>query len=436
MKMEGITKWVNKNGNRCFRFQERQVYERSWILVIAFSICFAIVGIEYLVNSSYYAILPCFIGFFFAFLWWITLPMKANESIIEIITHDLMNSIVEADAKSLGTEVEKSFVHYDTRGTYAIITGRCFLVLLKNGEVWEYPIIYHKSTDKRDGYYECVVKRISGVDDEHLKAIKPQRLRRFMSRLALSEKAKLWLFILLIVAIGSLSFLGIYWLVKELKLWMLLVIVGYVVLLGVADGLVKRFPGKTLGFVRSIVSMQVAFVYMVISLTQPFLTIVGTYFFIAIFTFGVPAIILTGVSLLEWWNLRPETIAFVVIALGSVLCTMYPITKWIIRHTPLKNWGNHIYESHREQLAMYLAHPSNMIFILYFAYLVLLVVSGYMLIQEGRSLISESFDLAILKAFLVFIAYTNMKIKAKETEMDAKELLQRISGLFVHDSYE
>lgn len=48
-------------------------------------------------------------------------------------------------------------------------------------------------------------------------------------------------------------------------------------------------------------------------------------------------------------------------------------------------------------------------------------------------LLSESVDAAIIKAFLVFIAYTNMRVKGKDTEIEAKELLQRICGLFVHD---
>ena len=151
------------------------------------------------------------------------------------------------------------------------------------------------------------------------------------------------------------------------------------------------------------------------------------------FSFCVPAVILVGLSSVGWWTLKPETIAFIVLALGSVLCSTYSVTKWIIRHSPLKNWGNHIYEGHREQLALYLAHPSNMVFILYLIYFVLLAISGYTLIQNGTYLISESYDMAILKAFLVFIAYTNMKVKAKETEVDAMELLQRISGLFEHD---
>lgn len=175
------------------------------------------------------------------------------------------------------------------------------------------------------------------------------------------------------------------------------------------------------------------FVYLVVSLTQPFITIAGTYLFVGMFAFGVPAIILVGVSSAGWWTLKPETIAFIVLAIGSMLCSTYAVTKWMLRHTPLKNWGNHTYELNREQLAFYLVHPSNMVFLLYLIYFMLLTVSGFMLIQNGTYLISESFDMAILKAFLVFIAYTNMRVKAKDTEVEAKELLERISGLFEHD---
>ena len=58
----------------------------------------------------------------------------------------------------------------------------------------------------------------------------------------------------------------------------------------------------------------------------------------------------------------------------------------------------------------------------------------FQLTQLGGFLLSESVDATILKAFLVFIAYTNMREKGKENEIEAKELLQKISGLFVHDS--
>ncbi len=138
-------------------------------------------------------------------------------------------------------------------------------------------------------------------------------------------------------------------------------------------------------------------------------------------------------SKIELCTLRPETISFIVIAIGSVLSSTHSVTKWIIRSSPLQDRGNHEYEKNRENLAYYLVHPSNMVFLLYLLYFVFLAISGFLFIQFDIFLFSESIDYSILKAFLVYIAYTNMRIKAKETEIDAKVVLDGISRLFVHD---
>ena len=105
----------------------------------------------------------------------------------------------------------------------------------------------------------------------------------------------------------------------------------------------------------------------------------------------------------------------------------------MIHYSPLRDWGNHEYESYKERLAIYLIHPSNVIFLLYLTYFVYLGVSGFLQIEKGNYLVSEGFDAAILKAFLVFIAFTNMKAKAKIAEVDAKEVFKQTMGLFVHD---
>ena len=359
--------------------------------------------------------------------------MKANETVIENTVHHLMDEIVSNQVKTVGSKVKKSFVHYDTKGTYAIITGRCFLVLLENGDVWEYPITYHHDTNEGDGYYECGIEHKVSESSEHIKAIKPQRWKRFVASINITDNAKLWVLFLVIIIISCSAFVVVFWLVKNLKWWTLLVIGGYLAIVALMEWMSKVIPGNFWKIIKTIVSIPSYFAYLVVSLAQPFITIAGTYFCIGMFAFGVPVLILYGVSNVGLWSLRPETIAFIVLALGSVLCSNYAVTKWIIRHSPLKNWGNHTYEGHREQLAFYLAHPSNMVFLLYLVYFVVLAVSGYMLIQSDGYLLSESFDLAILKAFLVFIAYTNMKVKAKETEIDSKELLMRITGLFEHD---
>ena len=72
---------------------------------------------------------------------------------------------------------------------------------------------------------------------------------------------------------------------------------------------------------------------------------------------------------------------------------------------------------------------------MYLIYFLLLGISGFIQIQKGTYLISEGMDIAVLKAFLVFIAYTNMRTKAKDTDVDVKELFKKTLLLFVQDSY-
>ena len=179
--------------------------------------------------------------------------------------------------------------------------------------------------------------------------------------------------------------------------------------------------------------MPIVFLFFIETMIFPFIVIVGTYFIVSTYAFGIPTIVLIGLSLLGWVTLKLETMVFLIIALGSVLCSTFSVTKRIILHSPLKNWDNHLYESYKEHLALYLLHPSNIMFVLYLIYFIFLSISGYVFIQYESYIISEKFDLAILNAFLVYIAYTNMRTKAKETDVDVKELLKQVSGLFVHD---
>ncbi len=428
-------RWSLKNGNVCFRFNEREVFERPWIILVVIALLSAGTGIEYLLRSSYYSLTPNILLLFFATLWWITIPMKRNEDYIERVVHEIMDGAVAKDAAAKNTAVVKSKVYYDTKGTYAIITGRCFLVLLNNGEVWEYPIEYHKSTDGEKGYYECVKDYTKSAKQEHIRAIKPRRRLDFALKNKLSDKARLWLVILTIVIIGGMSFVFSCWLVVKLKWWTLLLIVGYLVVYFFIEWLSNRVGGKLFKVFDQVISFPIVAIYGLVGIVQPFITIVGTYFFMVMFAFGVPALFLTFLSNLGWWEIKPETIVFIVLALGSIVCAhSYRATKWMVHQTPLRDWGNHRYESFREELALYLIHPSNVVFLLYLTYFIMLALSGYIQIENGSYLISESFDAAILKAFLVFIAFTNMRNKAKVAEIDVNQLLRKTMGLFVHDN--
>lgn len=108
-------RWQTHNGNKCFRFSERKEFERPWIIILAALLLVVGTGIEFVIYGSYYSLTPNVILFFFLFLWWTTIPLKANEAVIEKTVHELMDDVVTQDAKAVGTEVARSYVHYDIK---------------------------------------------------------------------------------------------------------------------------------------------------------------------------------------------------------------------------------------------------------------------------------------------------------------------------------
>lgn len=250
----------------------------------------------------------------------------------------------------------------------------------------------------------------------------------------LSERFKLGVLLLTILTVGGLSFFLFFLLLYKMQWWFILLMLGFFSWGAFSNWLGKRSKGKVMRIVSGLVSTPVIIGFFLMALAQPFITIIGSYFFVFLFAFGLPALILTGIT--HFWGLGilPETIAFFVMAGGAILCTnFYSLTQWMIKRTPLRDMGNHKYEGYRERLAFYVIHPSNVIFLLYLLYFAFLLVTGFMQIQYNATLLPDGFDAAVLKAFLVFIAFTNMRTKAKNTELDSKVLLRQTMGLFVFD---
>lgn len=251
----------------------------------------------------------------------------------------------------------------------------------------------------------------------------------------ITDKARLWLLILAIVVVGGLIAVSIYWILSKLSWRLFLVVVmGYFVVFLIVTWANVKWKRKCIDFVYKIVSVPMTMITFLVGIMQPFMVVMGTYILVVAFSFGIPALLFIGLRYFEWLVLKPETIRFLVLAIGSIICAhCYSFSKWIIHHSSLRDWGNHKYESYRAALALYLIKPSNVIFILYFLYFIFLAISGYLHTESGGYLVSEEFDASLLQAFLVFVAFTNMRTKAKDTEIEAKELLDKMMGLFVHD---
>ena len=407
---------------------------KSWIIISLGILCVFVFGLEKCILGTELSLIPITFLFLAVFLWWIDLPVRHNEPIIKKTVHEIMDLVVYEDAKAAGVEVVKSIVYHDKKGTYGIVEASNLLVLLSNKEVWEYPIIYHGPNNDRDAYFECEKKYSLSENQTHIKKINPDRWKGFLGLFKLSDKSFLGVLLIVILVIGGLSFAGFVWLLENFKWWYLLVIVGYICVYSFTEWIYSELPCNLLNVIRYVASFPLAVTYLLFEIGMPFVTIIGTYLFVVLFAFGVPALLLIGLGKTDMIVLRLETIVFIVFSLGSIICSNYhSMTKWIIRHSPLQDWGNHRYESYRQELADYLIHPSNIVYALYLVYFLFLAISGFVQIQDGGYLISEGGDAAVIKAFLVFIAFTNMRSKQKDAQMDVKELLQKTLLLFEHD---
>ena len=432
--MTNVKKWKAPNGNVCFSFPMRNIFERPWIIIAISFLAFAICSAEFYVYGSCILLVPITFLLFLFSLWWINIPSKSNNVIIAKVIHEIMDDVVNKDANFINLNIVKSLVNHDSKGTYGIIDTSCLLVLLDNEEVWEYPIIYHKPNKHDAAYFECERNHIVSKNQKHIRKINPKRWNRFISNLKLSEKTILELLLATILVVGSLTFVAFFLLLVNLKWWLLLLLIGYVIVYFSTKYLHSKWHNKFTNFIMTIISIPLVISCFFVNIISPFITIVGTYCFAFLFAFGVPTVILASLSLIGWLVLKPETIVFIVFAIGSILCSSsYRTTKWMIHHTPLRDWGNHTYEAYREALAIYLIHPSNVIFLLYLIYFAFLAVSGFLQIENENYLISQELDTAVLKAFLVFIAFTNMRTKAKETKVNIKDVFQRTLKLFVLD---
>ena len=429
-----MKKWKAANGNICFEIPMNKLFTRPWVIIFTFLISIGICCITSFVWDNYVILTSIIIVLSILFLWLTNRQVVENKTFIEKSVHEIMDNIVKRDASKIGATIVRSLVHHDIKGTYGKVEASCLLVLLDNEEVWEYPLIYHNS-NKLEVYLECDRNHIICKTPKHIKKINPKRWARFLGLLKLSEKTILRLLLMTILLLGGITVIGSYYLFEHINIVRFtLLFIGYLAMFSIIESLYIKWPCKFLNLIRTLNSIPFAILYIIFHIGIPFLTMLGTYLFVTLIAFVIPAAILITFSNQNWLVLKMETIAFIVFSIGSIICShSYQTTKCIIHFTPLHDQGNHTYESYREQLAIYLIHPSNVIFLLYLVYFIFLIISGFLQIEKESYVISQEFDTAIIKAFLVFIAFTNMRAKAKDAELDTKELFIKTIKLFAKD---
>ena len=206
----------------------------------------------------------------------------------------------------------------------------------------------------------------------------------------------------------------------------------YITILEIARFLNKRFESNCIHIISKLLLYPIIAFKLILDIAKPTIYILVSYLYIIIIAFALPFLILKAFDELFCWSLNIETLIFIVFALGSILC----VHKSKLIHFLIYSWSPLNNEKHKFQqlgkdLSKYVLQPQNLSFILYLLYFIYLVISSYIYLQYKKFLISKEIDEAILKAFLVFIACTNMITKSRDVDMQAKVLLQKMFCLII-----
>lgn len=434
MNKRNIKTWKNKNGNLCFSYDMRNSMENSGIIIIVISLIFiGIILFEYLYFNSCHSlmILLFLILFIFTYLTFCLLKDKDNEKVIEYMMDKNVSLRLHNEIKKLGENIyeKKRKFYRETKGTYGIVIGTYMLVLLSNNDILEYELKYHSFKDnQKGGFYEFIKVPRKCSDPKHRKLIEVISFTKKLSAIKLNEGVKLSMIILGILFLGISLFLILFYM--YIKLGVVKFVCAFLIYFTIyllSQIIIHYKNHKILIFIHNILFLPIEFNVLI----SPAITIFTSYIFLIVYSFFPPRMLVFLLKFLFSMNLSIESTIFIMLSLGSIIATYgEKYIQWIIkRFSPLKNWGNHKYEKLQEELALYVIRKNNIIFLIYFIYLLYLIISNFVQIQYNTPLISIATDNAVLKSFLVFIAFSNMINKSGEVDIESKFLLNKILKL-------
>ena len=404
--------------------------EKPYIIII---VLFAFIGVilfEYLYFNSYHSLIILSFSFLFILTYWAFYPLKYNEKVEEYMMNKNVSLRLHNDMKELGKDIyeKKRKFYKETKGTYGIVTGNYMLVLLSNNDILEYELKYHTSKDnQKSTYCEFIKTPQKCLSPNRRKVIETKSFVNRLSDIKLSSRTIIFIIIFgfFLFGFSIISFIG-YLYVKFGIIKSLCFFTVYIITYLILQEIINYRKNKILIFIKDVLSIPFLLAFFI----NPIVIIFLSYLLLIVYSIIPPIIIVLSSIFLFSVNLSIETSIFIVFTLSSIIGTYGgKYIQWIIKRSPLRNWENHKYEEFQEELALYVVQKSNIIFFIYFVYLLYLFISNFVLIQYNKPLITIAIDNAVLKSFLVFLAFSNMVNKSKEVDMKADSLLGKILRL-------
>lgn len=324
----------------------------------------------------------------------------------------------------------------DSLDSYGTNDEEYVLVLLGDKTVLKYPIRQLNGQNEKF-YHKLIVSKCEICENDIQKrlVLKKSMILKLISSPFFVSLAT-WGVIALILGLG----LGILYLFVDfmynakdsiLPFAAFLVLLLFMFLNDLAE---KKLSHNRLGnFIRIILSIPFI-VLGITKLVMPFLTIFVALCFMLAYSF-FPVFVVCRLVEAAGYNILIEGKLFLFLTIPLIIATH--CSDWIrgriLRKTPFRE-NDHHYHLFMRELVRFVYTKGNLNFIVYSSYFLFLFISTFKNIQCGEALLSADLDMIVAKAFLVYIACTNMLDRKKSSNLESGALLKLfVKMMIAHD---
>lgn len=417
--------WKNKQGNVCFNFE----YDSKWWVIPSIVIAMLVITciLEYILNGTCYGVIPSILFILFVADNCASYSEnKADKALLSQIRSEITKLVRKELAKRIDVKEKNRRLYTKYRGTYGGVESQSVLILLSDNTILEFPLIWHGGDEP---YYELQGNVRVSEDKEHRNKICGSRIRNRITNIHVSNENKLRFLLFGILLISLAVVASIVWLVCKYEQEVFKWLIGYIITFVVLGFIPNKLECKILHIIYNILFIP----FNIIKLAQPVMTILVAFLGIPMIVFGIPFCFLRIISI---WGTEFSLPSMFLISLtiSAIACVhSRSFTCWLIKHSPIKDYGNHRYEKFSELLAIYITEPQNYNLVFSILYVVFLSCSAFYNIEYKTDFISEDADIVVLKSFLIFMAFNTMMQRSRETDINTEDLLAKVIGLFVHD---
>lgn len=243
-------------------------------------------------------------------------------------------------------------------------------------------------------------------------------------------EARMKILIAGVLIFGIAVFGGIVYLFSKWPIWFMVGVLGLFLYL-ILTMVIPSPKNKTASKFYKILCYPLAVLIIVFGMSKPTVGIMSAYVF-AFAVSMIPALIIWGIYAIIWGIPSPELSMFIAITTSTILLSNHTnLIKWALRKFFVwKVWNENDSQKEFVKIGEYVLQPGNVHFGVSLLYVVFLVLYALQSIINYNPILPSTLSDAMLKAFLVYVAYSTMMKRYGEQELSTGGMAKEILAMY------